>query len=110
MKRLIFTCVAALLLFSNLSFAVDLNAVNPNHHGRHAGAKIATQPVDINHADVTQLTSLKGVGPAKANAIIMYRTKNGPFKTTADLSKVKGIKAKTVAKLEAKNPNLIVAH
>jgi len=110
MKRFIFTCIAALFLFSNLSYAADASTVNATHHNRHVGTKMALLPVDINHANVQQLTSLKGVGPAKANAIIAYRTKNGPFKTTADLTKVKGIKAKTLTKLEAKNPNLIVAH
>ncbi|MCX7120405.1 MAG: helix-hairpin-helix domain-containing protein [Gammaproteobacteria bacterium] len=110
MKRFILSCFAVLFMFSHVSFAAGVDDAKSPHHNRHAAAKMATQPVDINHADITQLTSLKGVGPAKANAIIAYRTKNGLFKTTADLTKVKGIKAKTLARLEAKNPNLIVAH
>ena len=49
-------------------------------------------PVDINTADVQTLTSvLKGVGPAKAQAIVKYRNEHGPFKTTDDLVLVKGI-------------------
>ena len=47
--------------------------------------------VNINTATQAQLESLKGVGPAKAKAIIDYRTKNGPFKTLAELEKVQGI-------------------
>lgn len=48
--------------------------------------------VDINKADVVTLANeLKGVGPAKAKAIVEYRTKNGSFKTADDLLKVSGI-------------------
>jgi competence protein ComEA len=52
--------------------------------------------VDINTATKSQLESLDGVGPKKAQAIIDYRTKNGPFKTANDLDKVPGFGAKTV--------------
>lgn len=47
--------------------------------------------VNINTATQEQLETLKGVGPAKAKAIIDYRTKNGPFKKIEDLDKVHGI-------------------
>ena len=47
--------------------------------------------VNVNTATPEQLDAIKGVGPAKARAIVDYRTKNGPFKTVEDVSKVKGI-------------------
>lgn len=62
---------------------------------------IALAAVDINSATVEQLDGLKGVGPAKAQAIIEYRTKNGPFKSVDDLEKVKGFGKKTVDGLRA---------
>ena len=55
--------------------------------------------VDINSADATQLESLPGIGPAKAKAIVDYRTQNGPFQSTADLEKVPGIGPKTMEQL-----------
>ncbi len=54
-------------------------------------------PVNINTADADTIAAeLKGVGPAKAKAIIEYREKHGPFKSADDLSLVKGIGVRTV--------------
>lgn len=51
----------------------------------------ALADVNVNTATKVQLETLKGIGPGKAQAIIDYRTKNGPFKSLDDLDKVKGI-------------------
>ncbi|MEI6608673.1 MAG: helix-hairpin-helix domain-containing protein [Deltaproteobacteria bacterium] len=56
----------------------------------------AMAAVDINTATAEQIEMLKGIGPAKAKAIIEYRTKNGPFKSVDDLEKVKGMGRKTI--------------
>ncbi len=49
-------------------------------------------PVNINSADAGTLArELEGIGPAKAQAIVDYRQKNGPFKSPEDLRKVQGI-------------------
>ena len=61
-------------------------------------------PVDINSADADALdAALQGVGPKKAEAIVADRNKNGPFKSLDDLTRVKGISAKTV---EANRANM----
>ena len=39
---------------------------------------------------------LHGVGPAKAEAIVAYREKNGPFKSVDELVAVQGIGEQTV--------------
>ena len=62
-------------------------------------AAVAFAAVDVNTADTKALSGLQGIGPAKAQAIVDYRQKNGPFKTTKDLTKVKGIGPKIVEKL-----------
>ncbi len=78
MKRILFACFACfLLIFAGFAFAV----------------------VDLNTATEAELDALKGVGPAKAKAIIDYREKNGPFKSVDELDNVKGFGAKTVEKL-----------
>ena len=54
-------------------------------------------PVDVNTADAKTLArELQGVGMAKAEAIVSYREKNGPFKTADDLAKVKGLGKKLI--------------
>ena len=54
-------------------------------------------PVDINTADAETISAeLKGVGLAKAKAIVDYREKHGPFRSADDLSLVKGIGERTV--------------
>ncbi len=53
--------------------------------------------VDINTASAEQLArAMKGVGMAKARAIVAWREANGPFKSVDELVKVKGIGLKTV--------------
>ncbi|GAA4348986.1 ComEA family DNA-binding protein [Kangiella taiwanensis] len=59
--------------------------------------------VNINTASSSQLAAvLKGVGLKKAQAIIDYRQKFGPFKSIDELTAVKGIGAKTLEKNRAK--------
>lgn len=52
--------------------------------------------VDINSAGVKALTTLKGVGKKKAEAIVAYRKTHGCFKNINALTKVKGIGKKIV--------------
>ncbi|MGH8198736.1 MAG: ComEA family DNA-binding protein [Steroidobacteraceae bacterium] len=59
-------------------------------------------PVDVNTADAKTLArELQGIGMAKAEAIVSYRQKNGPFKSADDLAKVKGVGKKLVEQNKA---------
>jgi len=53
--------------------------------------------VDINNDSIDKLVTLKGIGEAKAKAIIEYR-KNHCFQKASDLTAVKGIGEATVKK------------
>lgn len=76
MKKLITAVAAAIVCMPLLGFAA---------------------PVNINTADAETISAqLNGIGLAKANAIVEYRKKHGPFRSIDDLSLVKGIGERTV--------------
>jgi competence protein ComEA len=65
----------------------------------------AEAQININTATAEQLSAaLNGIGPAKAQAIIDYRTRFGPFKAIEELAEIKGIGKATLDK----NAHLIV--
>lgn len=54
--------------------------------------------VNINKASEAELTALQGIGSSKAQDIILFREAFGDFERVEDLTLVKGIGEKTVAK------------
>ncbi|MGD9152071.1 MAG: helix-hairpin-helix domain-containing protein [Gammaproteobacteria bacterium] len=96
-KTLIF-----LLIFG---FAVSASAARASKaHKHHRGAaKMAqvTAKININKADADALAAIKGLGAKKAEAIVAYREANGNFKSIDDLTNVKGIGTKRLAKIKS---------
>lgn len=60
--------------------------INNNNDKESANGKIS-----LNKATLEQLQTLSGIGKAKAEAIIEYRSTSGGFKTIEEIKKVKGI-------------------
>ncbi len=57
------------------------------------------EAVNINTADKeTLMTSIKGVGETRAEAIIAYREQNGDFKSVEDLAEVRGVGSSIIEK------------
>jgi len=56
-------------------------------HGRAS----ATEPVYLNHASIDELRRLPGVGPKRAEAILVLRQRLGRFQRVEDLLRVKGV-------------------
>jgi len=50
--------------------------------------------IDLDNADVSEITRLPRVGPALAQRIVTWRTEHGPFGTLARLDSVPGVGAK----------------
>ena len=64
-------------------------------------------PVDLNTADAETLArELKGIGPARAEAIVAWREANGPFQAPEDIVLVQGIGERV---LEDNRDNIIVS-
>lgn len=58
---------------------------------------LAGDKVNINTATAESLAeAIQGVGPSRAQAIVKYREKHGPFNAVDDLVLVQGIGLKTV--------------
>jgi len=63
------------------------------------GFSLVAGAVNVNTATAEDIAkNLKGVGQAKAGAIVLYREKNGAFKSLKEITKVKGIGASTIDK------------
>ena len=56
--------------------------------------------VDLNTAQLDDLTGLPGIGEAKAQAILDYRREHGPFRRVEDIMQIKGIGEGILQQLE----------
>ena len=55
--------------------------------------------ININTADKNELTKITGIGPSKAEKIIVFREEKGRFKKKEDLLQIKGIGQKTLERM-----------
>lgn len=56
--------------------------------------------VNINTATQSELEAVRGLGPAKAQAIIQHREANGSFKSLDELDNVKGFGKASIEKMK----------
>ena len=55
--------------------------------------------IDVNRASVDELQVLPGVGPGRAEAIVLERIRRGPFAAFEDLARVEGLGPGTLQRL-----------
>ncbi|WP_447739289.1 ComEA family DNA-binding protein [Aeromonas veronii] len=94
--------LACLPLFSQPVLAAD--KATPKQTTTAEVAKESGK-LNINTATLAELTSLKGIGDKKAQAIVDYREKQGKFSSVDQLADVNGIGPAT---LEANRDMIIV--
>jgi len=85
------------------SIALTLKTLIPLTVSTRLPETTQRRPEAVQGLDAATLDRLlDGVGPSKAQAIVMYRKANGPFRSAADLAKVKGIGDATVKRNAAR--------
>ena len=105
MKKILKLSLIALMA-TNIS-AMAANQSLFSSRLNHQSSIQVGETVDINHATLEQLETLKDVGPKLASAILQYRAVH-PFKVVHDLINVPGIGEKMLARLLNDNLNRIV--
>ena len=84
---------------AELATRADATALETSAAQRRMKKNVAGK-LNLNTATEDELMMLPTVGPAKAERIVTWRKKNGGFKRTADLRRVKGFGYKTFKRLE----------
>jgi len=87
-STILFYCLV--LTLSSFSHA-DYVKEKSNESNNQSMTDVSDYRVDINTADASALSLLKGIGKKKAKAIVKYRNINGMFTSVEDLLKVNGI-------------------
>lgn len=91
-QSLIFAALILLLPFATSAVAADKEM-------KSEPAVQVMEKLNVNKASVEDLSSIKGIGPKKAQAIIDYRNANGDFIDLKEIIKVKGIGQGTLDKI-----------
>ncbi len=86
--------IALLFLLSSLSFAA--------RKAKSVKATANHVKININTANVAQLSTLPRIGVKIGNRIINFRKKHGKFKRIEEIMKVKGIGEKVFQKIKSR--------
>jgi len=87
-------------LLSDAGIEADANLSHIELYIPREGEEQSPQKIDINRAEPWLLEALSGIGEVTAQAIVDYRSENGPFKRIEDLLKVSGIGPATLEKIK----------
>lgn len=99
MKRTVSALIVLLSLFAaHVAHAAESAAGREEAPCPSAEANSPTV-VDLNTADEQTLLALPGIGPARARAILAYRSAHGAFRSVSQLLHIKGIGRSLLRKL-----------
>lgn len=81
--------------------AIEISQPSPSAPVRQASAPPASaQKIDINKAEAWLLEALPEIGATRAQDIIAYRNRHGPFAAIEDVLNVPGITSSTFQKIK----------
>ena len=78
----------------------DGGGQSPVSDGTQTANADSAGKININTADISELTTITGIGETRAKAIVDYRTEQGGFKDTRDITNVSGIGDATYEKIK----------
>lgn len=94
----LYESIESYISLPNKGETTSSNSNRLNYHdslARRAGLK-----VELNSADSASLVALKGIGPATAKRILIYRKRLGGFYSVGQLADIYGIKLETIKQLK----------
>lgn len=94
-----------LLITSILAFTTSLAFANPNqteYQGESGATSLIelNERINVNKATYEDLIKIKGLGPAKAKAILSYIEAHGDLVSLDELMEIRGIGKRLLAKLK----------
>ncbi|QDT13035.1 ComEA family DNA-binding protein [Planctomycetes bacterium K23_9] len=94
--QLLIVLVVCLLFVSQIRFSQLANPAQDNVPANRVATGVL---VDVNRAELRELSLLPSVGPVLARRIVSDRQLNGPFKSLGDLKRIHGIGDKKLAQI-----------
>jgi len=88
-------------LWALVVFGLAVRAFARGVIGESTACPIEIEPktIDVNRASIGELRVLPGIGAVRAEAIVLERVRNGPFRRIEDLDRVDGLGPETVEEL-----------
>ena len=83
--------LAAIWLHVTLALSIEVFAASVDAAVRTPRLPLRPVRILVNRARVAELALLPGVGPARAEAIVLARIRDGPIRDVAELARVPGI-------------------